>query len=386
MTTTKHADIAPGTLIVRPFEVAVAQDDLDDLRSRLVRTRFAAEVDGDGWEHGAPVSYLRDMVEHWSSSFDWRAQEARMNEYPHFLTEIEGQTVHFLHVRSAYAEATPLLLAHTYPGSFVDFLDMIGPLTDPEAYGGRAEDAFHVVVPSAPGMGFSTPLAESGWTIARVARAYDTLMRGLGYDAYGAHGSDMGAMVARELARLNPAGFLGAHVLQLFSFPSGDPAEFERMTPADHAALEFAGWFQTVNGFAQMNASRPRTIAAALSDSPVGQLAYNELFENFGRGTSLLSRDQVLTQVSLYWLTNTSAGAVRYYFEEKGVEPQVNDGPIGITVFADDFVSMRPFAERDNTDIVSWTERPSGGHFAAMELPDAVTDEVRAFFASRRGA
>ena len=386
MTTTKHPEITPGTLTVRPFEVAVPQADLDDLRARLARTRFAAEVDGDGWEHGAPVSYLRDMVEHWSSSFDWRAQEARMNEYPHFLTEIEGQTVHFLHVRSAYAEATPVLLAHTYPGSYLDFLDMIGPLTDPEAYGGRAEDAVHVVVPSAPGMGFSTPLAGSGWTIGRVARAYDTLMRGLGYESYGAHGSDMGAMVARELARQNPAGFLGAHVLQLFSFPSGDPAEFERMTPADYAALEFAGWFQTVNGFAQMNASRPQTIAAALSDSPVGQLAYNELFENFGRGTSLLSRDQVLSQVSLYWLTNTSAGAVRYYFEEKAVEPQVNAGPIGITVFADDFVSMRPFAERDNTDIVSWTERPSGGHFAAMEVPDAVAEEIRAFFAGRRSA
>ena len=158
------------------------------------------------------------------------------------------------------------------------------------------------------------------------------------------------------------------------------------MTPADYAALEFAGWFQTVNGFALMNASRPQTIAAALSDSPVGQLAYNELFENFGNGTSLLSRDQVLTQVSLYWLTNTSSGAVRYYFEEKAAEAQVNDGPIGVTVFADDFVSMRPFAERDNTDIVSWTERPTGGHFASMEVPHAVAEEVRAFFVGRRSA
>lgn len=155
-------------------------------------------------------------------------------------------------------------------------------------------------------------MAEGGWTIDRVAGTWDTLMRGLGYHSYGAHGSDMGALVARALARRSPAGFLGAHVLQLFSFPSGDPAEFEQMTPGDYAALEFAGWFQTVNGFAQMNASRPTTVAAALSDSPVGQLAYNELFENFGRGTSLLTKDQVLTQVSLYWLTNTSAGAVRY--------------------------------------------------------------------------
>jgi hypothetical protein len=158
------------------------------------------------------------------------------------------------------------------------------------------------------------------------------------------------------------------------------------MTPADYAALEFAGWLQTVNGFALMNASRPQTIAAALSDSPVGQLAYNELFENFGNGTSLLSPDHVLTQVSLYWLTNTSAGAVRYYFEEKSVEPRVNARPIGVTVFAEDFVSMRPFAERDNTDIVSWTERPTGGHFASMEVPHAVAEEVRAFFVGRRSA
>ncbi|MFS0885405.1 alpha/beta fold hydrolase [Aeromicrobium sp. 179-A 4D2 NHS] len=231
--------------------------------------------------------------------------------------------------------------------------------------------------------GFSTPLASSGWTIERVARTWDVLMRGLGYDSYGAHGSDMGAQVARELARISPDGFLGAHVLQLFAFPSGDPAEFERLEPADHAALEFAGWFQTVAGFATMNASRPQTIAAALSDSPVGQLAYNELFETFGNGTSLVTRDRMLAQVSLYRLTNSSSGAVRYYFEERAARPAVNDGPIGITVFADDFRSIRVLAERDNTNIVSWTEQPRGGHFAAMEVPEALAGEVASFFAGR---
>lgn len=386
MTYTDSADNTPTTLTIRPFEVAIPQTELDDLQARLDNTRFAAEVPGDDWTHGAPVSYLRDMVDYWRTSFDWRRQEARMNEFPHFLTEIDGQTIHFLHVRSAVEDATPIVLTHTYPGSFADYLDLIGPLTDPEAHGGRAEDAFHVVIPSMPGMGFSTPLADQGWTMGRVARTWDTLMRGLGYASYGAHGSDSGSMVSRELAILNPEGFLGAHVLQLFSFPSGDAAEFEAMTPADYAALEFAGWFQTVNGFALMNASRPQTIAAALSDSPVGQLAYNELFENFGNGTSLLTRDQVLTQVSLYWLTNTSSGAVRYYFAEKSVEARVNDGPIGVTVFADDFRSMRPFAERDNTAIVSWTEQPRGGHFASMEVPDVLAAELRAFYAvDRRG-
>ena len=367
-------------LTVHPFRVEIPQADLDDLQTRLALTRYPVPAPNDDWVFGTPVSYLQDMVDYWRTGFDWRAQEARMNEFPQFLAEIDGQTIHFLHVRSRHEGATPLVLTHTYPGSFVDFLDLIGPLTDPESYGGRAADAFHLVIPSLPGIGFSTPVAGTDWTMGKVARTWDVLMRGLGYLSYGAHGSDGGSMISRELAMLAPDGFLGAHVLQLFSFPSGDPTEFERMTPADYAALEFAGWFQTVNGFAHMNGSRPQTIAAALSDSPVGQLAYNELFENFGTGTSLMTRDQVLTQVSLYWLTNSSAGAVRYHFTEKNVQPSVNHGRIGVAVFADDFRSMRPFAERDNSNIVHWTEHPSGGHFASIEVPGVLADDLRVFF------
>ena len=364
---------------VQPFRVEIPQADLDDLQTRLALTRYPTPAPGDDWVYGTPVSYLREMVDYWRTGFDWRAQEARMNEFGQFVTEIDGQRIHFLHVRSRHDNATPLLLTHTYPGSFVDFLDLIGPLTDPESHGGSADDAFHVVIPSMPGFGFSTPMV-GDWTMGRVAEVFDTLMRGLGYPSYGAHGSDGGAMVSRELALLDPEGFLGAHVLQLFSFPSGDPSEFEKMTPADYAALEFAGWFQTVNGFALMNASRPQTIAAALSDSPVGQLAYNELFENFGNGTGLMTRDQVLTQVSLYWLTNTSAGAVRYHYTEKAVEARVNEGRIGVAVFADDFQSIRPFAERDNTNIVHWSEIPRGGHYASIEVPDLLADDLRTFF------
>lgn len=372
---TTHQNQPTGQpLALRPFTVAVPQDALDDLHARLTSTRYAAEPAGtaaDDWSAGAPVSYLRDMVARWRDDFDWRAQEERMNAHPQYLTEIDGQTVHFVHVRSANEDATPLLLLHTYPGSFADFLDLVPHLTDD----------FHLVIPSLPGVGFSQPLADGAWDSPRIARAWDALMRGLGYESYGAHGSDNGAIVARELAMLAPAGFLGAHVLQLFSFPSGDPAEFETMTPADYAALEFAGWFQTVNGFAAMNASRPQTVAAALSDSPVGQLAYNELFENFGNGTSLVTRDQVLTQVSLYWFTNSSAGAARLYHADRDGEPRVNEGRIGVAVFADDFRSMRPFAERDNLDIVSWTEHPRGGHFAAMEVPEELAAAIRQFYA-----
>jgi pimeloyl-ACP methyl ester carboxylesterase len=366
---------------IRPFTVSVPEDALEDLRSRLARTRYAESAPGDDWSYGTPTSYLRDMVARWQE-LDWRAQEARMNAVPNFVTEIEGQTIHFVHVRSRHEDATPLLLLHTYPGSFAEFLDLIGPLTDPEAHGGRAEEAFHVVVPSMPGVGFSTPLVDTGWTHARVARTFDALMRRLGYASYGAHGSDAGALVARELGILAPEGFLGLHVLQLFSFPSGDPAEFASFGRKEYAALEFMGWFQSVGGYNQMNATRPQTIAAALSDSPVGQLAYNELFESFGNGTSLVSPEQVLTQVSLYWLTNTSATAVRYYHEEQkaDAEPRVNHARTGVAVFADDFKTIRPLAERDNTDIVHWSEFEQGGHFAALEVPEDVVSDLRAFF------
>ena len=376
------ASAAGQTGTIRPFTISIAQEALDDLQHRLAHTRYPVEAPGDSWEYGTPVGYLKKMVAAWQQ-FDWRAQEARMNGVPNFVTEIDDQTVHFVHVRSTEPDATPLLLAHTYPGSFAEFLDMIGPLTDPVAHGGRAEDAFHLVIPSMPGFGFSTPLVGAGWTMARVAQTYDTLMRRLGYESYGTHGSDGGAMISRELAVLDPPGFLGAHVLQLFSFPSGDQSEFERFGPKEYAALEFLGWFQSVGGYNQMNGTRPQTIAAALSDSPVGQLAYNELFENFGNGTSLVTEEQVLTQVSLYWLTNTAATAVRFHYSEghSGAEPVVSQGRVGVAVFAHDVQTIRPLAERDNANIVHWSEFDRGGHYAALEVPELVVSDLRSFFA-----
>ncbi|WBQ07823.1 epoxide hydrolase family protein [Kribbella sp. CA-293567] len=371
---------------IRPFRVEIAQTDLDDLNERLARTRLPEPAPGDNWDLGTPNHYLTDMVDHWQHTFDWREQEARMNQFPHYLTDIDGQTVHFLHVPSAEPDATPLLLIHTYPGSFIDFLDMIGPLTDPVAHGGQASEAYSLVIPSIPGFGFSTPLTDRGWTMARVARTFDTLMRRLGYNTYGTHGSDAGAMISRELGLLNPPGFLGLHVLQLFSFPSGDPAEFEKFTPDDYAALEHLAWFQSVGGYNAINSTRPQTVAVAISDSPVGQLAWNELFNNFGNGTSLLTPDQILTEVSLYWFTNTSATAGRYHYEEAnaGTEPALNTAPTGVAVFADDFKTIRPLAERDNPNIVHWTNYPTGGHYASLERPQDVVTDLRAFFSSLR--
>ena len=367
---------------IRPFTVEIPQADIDDLRERLARTRLAPSVPGDSWDYGTPESYLRETVDHWQD-FDWRAVEARINAVPNFLTEIDGQTIHFVHVRSAEPAATPVMLAHTYPSSFVEFLEMIGPLTDPVAHGGRAEDAFDVVIPSAPGFGFSTPVVDSGWTIARVARAYDVLMRRLGYDSYGAHGSDYGALVARELAVLDPEGFLGAHVLQLFSFPTGAPGEMDGFGEKEYAALAHLQWFQSVGGYNAMNASRPQTVAAGLSDSPVGQLAYSELFNSFGNGTSLVTAEQILTQVTLYWLTNTAATSVRYYYEDQRaqVEPVVSQGRIGVAVFKDDFQTIRTLAKRDNANIQHWSEFEEGGHFAALERPEVIVGDLRVFFA-----
>ncbi|RGE18830.1 epoxide hydrolase family protein [Leucobacter sp. wl10] len=371
---------------IRPFRVEVPQADINDLADRLTRTRLPRPAPTDDWEYGTPNSYLAETVEQWRTRFNWREWEARMNAYPHYLTDIDGQTVHFIHVPSKEKDATPLLLGHSYPGSFIDFLDMIGPLTDPVAHGGKAEDAFSIVLPSIPGMGFSTPVNGRGWTMRRVAETFDKLMRRLGYDSYGAHGSDSGAIIARELGVLEPKGFLGLHVLQLFSFPSGEPSEFEKLTPKDYQGLEHMKWFQSVGGYNQINASRPQTVAVGIADSPVGQLAWSELFNNFGNGTSLVSRDQILAQVSLYWFTNTQATAGRYHFEEAraGADAAVNRSRTGVAVFADDFQTIRAFAERDNSNIVHWSEFPDGGHFASLERPEALVEDLRIFFRAER--
>lgn len=367
---------------IRPFRVEVDQSELDDLMERLARTRLPQPAPVDDWDAGTPNAYLRDAVEQWRTTYDWRAEEARINAFPHFITEVDGQPIHFIHVRSPHAGATPLILAHTYPGSSVDYLDLIGPLTDPVAHGGRAEDAFDVVVPDAPGYGFSQPVTETGWAMPRVARAYDELMRRLGYSEYGIHGSDNGALVARELGLQSPEGFLGLHVLQLFSFPSGDPSEFEHLEPRDYAGLEHMQWFQSVGGYNTMNASRPQTVAVGLSDSPVGLLAYSELFNSFGNGTSLVPLERILTEVTVNWFANAAAGMSRSYLENArlAAEPRVNTARTGVAVFKDDFQTIRVFAERDNSNIVHWSRFEEGGHFAAIERPDLVAGDIRAFF------
>lgn len=373
---------------ITPFRIEVPQDRLDDLRQRLAATRWPDESPATGWEAGVPLGYLKDLADYWGTEYDWRAHEARLNEFPQFTTEIDGQTVHFLHVRSPEPGAVPLILTHGWPGSVVEFMNIIGPLTDPARYGGDTADAFHVVAPSLPGFGFSTPLAAPGWGTSRVAQAWSELMKRLGYDRYGAQGGDTGAIITPELGRIDSDHVIGVHVNNLGTFPSGDPAELAGLTEADQARLEFmTTWGRDMSGYAIVQSTRPQTISYALTDSPVGQLAW--IIEKFKEWTDpstglpedAVDRDLILTDVSVYWLTGTAGSAARIYYEDARTWGQASPRsqvPTGVAVFPND-ITLRPLAERDH-NVVHWSEFSRGGHFAALEAPDLLVDDVRKFF------
>jgi pimeloyl-ACP methyl ester carboxylesterase len=326
-----------------------------------------------------PVGHVRDLAARWAGGFDWRAQEARLNAVPQFTTEIDGQRVHLLHARSPEPNALPLVLTHGWPGSVFEFLDVVGPLSDPRAHGGDPADAFHVVVPSLPGFGFSGPTREPGWTTRRTARAWVELMTRLGYDRFGAAGNDVGSLVSPEVGRFAPERVAGVHVTQVFSFPSGDPAEMADLSADDQARLDALGRFWAEQGaFNGLQSQQPQTLAFALLDSPVGQLAWNAQLMGD------LDPDVVLANVTLYWLTRTAASAARSYYEDAhDPEPPATaptTTPTGVMVGAGDFQSIRRFADRDHANIVRWEEFDRGGHYAALLAPDLYLGELRAFF------
>jgi epoxide hydrolase len=379
---------------IRPYHISVPQADLDDLRDRLARTRWAPDLPGTGWQRGVPTEYLRELAGYWATKFDWRAQEAALNAYPQFITTIDGADLHFLHVRSAEPGATPLMLLHGWPGSVVEFLDMIGPLTDPAGYGGDPADAFHLVIPSLPGYGFSGPLTETGWTDGRTAAALAGLMDRLGYDRYGVQGGDVGAFIAPLIGRLAPDRVIGVHVNALVTFPSGDPAEMAAMTEAERGRLTaMTEWQQRSGAYMQLQGTRPQTIAHALTDSPAGLLAW--IVEKFQEWTDpaaelpedAVDRDRILADVSIYWFTATAGSAAHTYYErfnDPGVwVPKERSGtPTGVAVFTTD-ISIRPFADKVN-NVVHWSEFTRGGHFAALEVPGILTADVRDFFGALR--
>ena len=380
---------------IRPSRVDVPQADLDDLRDRLARTRWPDELGGVGWSRGVPVGYLRELAEYWRTSYDWRKHEARLNQLPQFTTTIDGANLHFLHVRSPEPAATPLLLLHGWPGSVVEFLELVGPLTDPAANGGDPADAFHLVIPSLPGFGFSGPVAEPGLSYGRMAAVLVELMARLGYDRYGVQGGDVGAFVAPEVGRQAPGQVVGVHVNALVTFPSGDPAELADLTEAEQQRMARMQHFQEeMMGYSHIQGTRPQTLAYGLTDSPAGQLAW--IVEKFKEWTDpaaelpedAVDRDHLLTNVSVYWFTATAGSSAGHYYDaahdpSAWAPRERGTVPTGVAVSLTQDVAIRKLAERDH-NVVHWSEFERGGHFAAMENPEFLAGDVRAFFGGLR--
>jgi pimeloyl-ACP methyl ester carboxylesterase len=363
---------------IAPFRIEIPQAALDDLHERLDRARWPDELPDTGWNYGVPLDYVQRLAGRWRDGYDWRAWEARLNELPQFRTAIDGQNVHFIHVRSPEPGALPLIATHGWPGSIVEYLDVIGPLTDPASHGGASADAFDLVVPSLPGYGFSGPTRETGWSNLRIAAAWAELMRRLGYTRYGAVGNDAGSMISPEVGRIDSEHVVAVHVTQIFSFPSGDPAELADLTPREQQELETLQWFyENKFSFNTLMAEQPQTLGFALLDSPVGLLAWNA--QLLGED---LDSDFALTNVMLYWLTGTGASAARLYYENAHAAPPTEPTtvPLGLAAFGGDFSGIRRFAERDHRNIVHWSEFDRGGHFAAHKVPDLLIEDVRSFF------
>jgi pimeloyl-ACP methyl ester carboxylesterase len=381
---------ANGTLEIRPFRIEITQAQLDDLNQRLARTRWPTEVGGVGWRRGVPGDYLRELAEYWRTGYDWRSHEAQLNQFPQFTTPIEGQNVHFLHMRSTEPDALPLIMTHGWPGSIVEFLDVIGPFSDPRAHGGEAADAFHLVIPSIPGFGLSGPTSEPGWSARRVAAAFAELMKRLGYGRYGAQGGDVGAVISPDLGRADSDRVVRVHVnaatIGFMPFPPVSESELTELSDSERRRVDrIAEFLDEEFGYAQIQSTRPQTLAYGLNDSPVGQLAWIvDKFQSFTHGTGVpedaIDRDRMLTNVMLYWLTGTAGSSASIYYEDKhaGGWPQPSGVRTGVAVFAED-ISIRRYAEQSN-NIVHWSEFDRGGHFAAMEAPDLFVSDVRQFF------
>jgi pimeloyl-ACP methyl ester carboxylesterase len=356
------------------------QADLDDLQARLAQVRWPDQLPRTAWRYGVPLDRVRELVEHWRTAFDWRDQEARLNAQPQFTTMIDGQSVHFIHVRSPEPDALALICTHGWPMSVFEYLDLIGPLSEPRAYDGDSADAFHLVIPSIPGVAFSGPTTGPGWDTKRIARTWVELMARLGYERYGAHGNDAGSLISPKVGRQDPERVVGVHVTQLFSFPSGDPAEFAEMSEEDQAAMQFLEQFTAAGGLAYnaYQSAQPQTLAYALQDSPAGWLAWvSQLFQSW------LEPDEILTHASAYWLTGTIGSSIRRYYEDAHAHQQPTEPtttPTGVAIFAEDFQSVRRFAERDHANIISWNHYDRGSHFAPQDAPDLLLDDIRAFF------
>jgi pimeloyl-ACP methyl ester carboxylesterase len=382
-----------------PFRIDIPDADLADLRDRLARTRWPDELPGVGWAYGIPRDYVRELADYWRTEYDWRKHEAELNEYDQFTTTIDGTNVHFLHVRSPHPNAKPLLVTHGWPGSVAEFLKILGPLTNPD----DPADAFHVVAPSIPGYGFSGPTHETGWNLGRIAAAFGELMARLGYERFGVHGGDWGSMISRQAGIQLADRVTGVHLTML---PSGvqqskpTDEELAGLSDAERQRLE-ASYERTTRfradgaGYGMLQSTRPQTLSYGLTDSAAGQLAwitekFKEWTDSTDRPEDAVDRDQLLTNVSIYWFTATAGSSARLYYETarasgggwgRGKLPS-GTAPTGVAVFPKELsLPIRSLAEKSD-NIVHWSEFEHGGHFAAMEQPEALVADIRTFFRS----
>jgi microsomal epoxide hydrolase len=392
---TKQVDLstnvpASASSEIRPFRIEVPDAVLADLRERLARTRWPDQIPGTGWEYGTELAYLKSLCETWRTRYDWRRHEAALNRWPQFTTTLDGQTLHFVHARSAHADAFPLVVTHGWPGSIVEFQKLLPLLVAPP----DARDAFHVVCPSLPGYGFSGPTHERGWDPERIARAEVELMRRLGYARYGAQGGDWGALVSAWIAKLDPGHCRGLHLNMLIAPPPPD-AKPEALAPEEQQRLARAASFQSEGtGYQAIQGTKPQTLAYGLTDSPAGLAGW--IVEKFrawsdcgGDVESVFTRDELLTNLTVYWVTGTIHSSTRLYYEmrKSGRLPFVDgriEVPTGVAVFPKELYNApRAWAER-HYDIRHWTVFPAGGHFAALERPDELAADLRAFFRTVR--
>lgn len=378
---------------IQPFKIAIPQVTLDDLRERLARTRFPDEVEGAGWDYGTNLDYLKQLTGYWQHTFDWRAQEARLNQFAHFKTEIDGLMIHFIHERGKGPNPLPLILTHGWPDSFYRMHKIIPMLTDPESFGGNAADSFDVIVPSIPGFGFSDPVRKPGWTVKQTAQLWASLMRDvLGYQRYAAAGGDGGSPISQLLALNNPASVIGIHLTDI-GFQATMNLDPSSLTPAEQQYLgAMQQRFFQEGGYVMIQSTKPQTLAYGLNDSPIGLAAW--IIEKFYGWSDIdgdlereYTKDELLTNIMIYWVTQTINPSIRSYYEESHA-PSLKPGqrvevPVAMALFPKDTPPPRALAER-TLRIERWTEMPRGGHFPALEVPELYARDLQAFFRSLR--
>jgi pimeloyl-ACP methyl ester carboxylesterase len=390
----KATALPKATAAIQPFRIAIPQRAIDDLKRRLEFVRWPEQETVGDWTQGVPLAKAKALVAHWRDKYDWRRFEARVNALPQYRTLIDGLGIHFIHVRSPHPDAMPIILTHGWPGSFVEFMEIIGPLTDPTRHGGRAEDAFHVVIPSLPGFAFSDKPAATGWDVKRIAGAWAELMQRLGYARWVAQGGDWGAGVTHALAHMKPKGLVAAHVNWQFVFPEKLPAN---PTPAERRAIARAESFASdQSGYFREQATRPQTVGYSLADSASGQALWiYEKFQawtdNHGNPEDALATEAMLDNISLYWFTNSAASSARIYWENTRAGLATLSGgridlPMAASVFPREiFCPPKEWAQASWPNLFYWNEVDKGGHFAAFEQPAIFTDELRKAFRSQRG-